>query len=143
MSTVIAKLKLSNYHLSPLINFLNEPLPALLAVPRNKLILLFGEKLTALNDSRDVLLKKWGDLDEHGELQVDMNSGTYKLTDKDKFTEEYDALQQTEITFDVIPANKAHFLALKNILVNFEKKLDVQETTLYAEILEAVEKLDI
>lgn len=130
---------LKNYMASTLVELVSIPLAAPLARARNKFILLFQETVKQVENERQALLMKYGDLDTEGKLQVG-SDGNYKLKDAVAFAKEFEEMTSRALA---ITCNgdelKGTFLMVKNILDNLETKLTVAQTTVYSEIMDAFE----
>lgn len=131
---------LKNYMANTIVELVGIPLPAPLARARNKFILLFQDTMTAIENERQALLKKHGDLDENGNLQIDPTTGNYKLKDAEAFAKDFEEMTMRTLA---IPCNgdelRGTFLAVKQVLSTLETKLSVSEAKVYDDIMEAFE----
>lgn len=133
-------LVLKNYMLATMIELVSIPLAAPLARARNKFILLFNNTMQEVEAERQRILKKWGDLDKDGNLQVDPTTGNYRLTDKEAFTKEFEEMTSRTLAVQCVGDEiKGTFMAIKNVLATLETHLTVAQTTVYNEIMEAFE----
>ena len=134
-------LVLKNYMVATLVELLGVPLAAPVARARNKFILLFQETMKEIEDERQKLLKKYGDLDKDGNLQTDLTTGSYKMRDMDGFTKEFEEMTSRALAVPCVGDElKGTFMQVKRILANLETKLDVQQSTVYGAIMDAFEE---
>lgn len=129
-------LVLKNYMINTLIELLNLPLANQTARQRNKFILRLNKIAHELNDQRMVMLKKYGNLDEHGELKT-VEGGKYDLKDYDAFEKEYQVLMQEDFKLHCEGEDIVTFSAVENILQSLPTQLNVAQTTVYGEICDA------
>ena len=133
-------LLLKNYMVNTLLELLNIPLPANVARARNRFLLLFKSAATEIEAERQALLKKWGDLDAEGKLQIDQATGHYKMKDLAAFTKEFEEMTTRTRAIPCIANAYTDFLQIKNVLDTLETRLTVEQTTVYNEIMEAFEE---
>lgn len=130
---------LKNYMVNTLVELLGIPLQANLARARNRFIVLFNNTVNEINAERMVILKKYGELDEAGELKVGTD-GHYILKDKAAFDKEFEELTTRAVAIPCVGEMLTDFHMVKNILDTLETKLTVAETTVYDEIMKAFEE---
>jgi DNA-binding transcriptional regulator YhcF (GntR family) len=132
-------LLLKNYMVNTLLELLNVPVPAAVARARNRFILLFNKVAKEIENERQTLLKKYGELDAQGNLQIDTATGHYKMKDVAAFEKEFDEMTSRTLAIPCIAEAKVDFIMVKQVLDQLETRLTVAQTTVYNEIMEAFE----
>ena len=133
------KLVLKNLVINTVVGLLSEPVVGKVARSRNRFILLLNDRLQEVKEAHMALLKKYGDLSDKGELQIDEENGTYKMKDKDAFEKEFDALMEQVLEIPCRAEQLVDFQCVHNMLANLDTKLTVAQTTIYEEIMSAFE----
>lgn len=130
---------LQNYMVATLIELLGVPLAGQIARARNRFILLFNETAKEIEAERQKLLKEYGDLDEKGELKIGTN-GHYIMRDAEGFAKAFDELSKRTCYVPCKGEQLVDFHNIKNVLLNLELKLTVEQTTVYDEICKRFEE---
>lgn len=135
----IDTIKLQNGSLDTVLVWLNVPLHSKEAIARNRIVEIISEKVKQLEKDRMSLIEKYGERDKENNLIIITDEETkkthYKLKDKEKFNEDFKALLDTEIIFDILPSNRDYWKTVKNIWENTKVEMDIETTTFYEEIL--------
>jgi len=130
---------LKNYMVNTLVELLGIPLQANIARARNRFVVLFTDSAKRIEDERQALLKEYGDLDEHGELQI-TTEGRFKLKDEEGFTKAFEEMTQRTLAVPCVAQQYTDFVQVKHILETIETRLTVAQTTIYDEIMTAFEE---
>ena len=131
-------LVLKNYMINTLVELLSTPIAGQLARSRNRFIAKLSDIAHKLEDERIVLLKKYGELKD-GELQIDQETGSYKLTDKAAFEKEFEVLSKGTFELACKAEQLIDFKAVHQMLDTIQTPMTVATTTVYDEIMKAFE----
>lgn len=119
-------------------SWLNMPLHSEAARARNRIVKLLASAYDEYEDRRMELVEKYGIKDNDGNFKLDESGANYLLTDEEKFREDWLALRETSVTFDILQ-NRADWLVVKKVLEKITVQMDTPTTELYEDILSVFE----
>lgn len=130
-------LVLKGYMVNTLVELLSLPLAGRTARARNRFIVLLTGVAKDLEESRQKLLREFGDLKD-GELQIGEDN-QYILKDKPAFDKAFEELTNSTFGIKCVAESLMDFQTVHQILDTLQTPMTVATTTVYEEIMKAFE----
>lgn len=141
MSKTHPPLVLKNLLINAFVELLDIPLAAKTARARNRVLNRITPHAKAFEEARLALIEKWGEKDPATGKPILMPNNHFKLTDEEGFNKDWEELRNTEISIAVEGEEMVDFHLVKDIFLNLETPMNVETTTSYELICQALEKV--
>lgn len=138
--------RLKNYHLPKLVEWLNIPLHGQDARVRNRFLKVISPRYNEVDAERVKLLRDLSEKDEKGEPKTIEGGRAFDLTpeNREKFAEQMSEINSEEFVIDVLESNRKDLKAVRQLLlgaISERFEFDIRETDLLDEICQAFEKI--
>jgi hypothetical protein len=146
MSTKMQTVKIKNYQLKFVTEWLDGPLPIKEARSRNRFLHLLAPRIKEIEDERNKIILDKCDKDEDGKPIIEKTDqgSTYKFSGDtwQEVQKEIVDLFNEDLIIEVTPANEADIKIVKGLILETTKTLDTQQTEVYEQVAKEFEALE-